>query len=42
VRPGSQVTVETRNADDTLTLKVGGQRVQLGRSAAQKVWVQAA
>ena len=27
---------------DTLTLRVDGQRVQLGRSAAQKVWVRAA
>jgi DtxR family Mn-dependent transcriptional regulator len=39
VRPGSRVSVESRNADDTLTLRVDGQRVQLGRSAAQKVWV---
>jgi DtxR family Mn-dependent transcriptional regulator len=39
VRPGSKVSVEARNADDTLTLRVDGQRVQLGRSAAQKVWV---
>ena len=39
VRPGSKVSVESRNADDTLTLRVEGQRVQLGRSAAQKVWV---
>jgi DtxR family Mn-dependent transcriptional regulator len=42
VRPGSRVSVESRNADDTLTLRVDGQRVQLGRSAAQKVWVTAA
>jgi DtxR family Mn-dependent transcriptional regulator len=42
VRPGSEVSVESRNADDTLTLRVAGQRVQLGRSAAQKVWVRAA
>lgn len=41
VRPGTRVSVEARNADDTLTLRVDGQRVQLGRSAAQKVWVQA-
>ena len=39
VRPGSRVSVEARNADDTLTLQVDGQRVQLGRSAAQKVWI---
>jgi DtxR family Mn-dependent transcriptional regulator len=42
VRPGSRVCVESRNADDTLTLRVDGRRVQLGRSAAQKVWVKAA
>jgi DtxR family Mn-dependent transcriptional regulator len=42
VRPGSRVSVEARNADDTLTLRVDGRAVQLGRSAAQKVWVQAA
>jgi DtxR family Mn-dependent transcriptional regulator len=42
VRPGSRVSVESRNADDTLTLRVDGQRVQLGRSAAQKVWVRGA
>jgi DtxR family Mn-dependent transcriptional regulator len=42
VRPGSRVNVEARNADDTLTLRVDGQRVQLGRSAAQKVWVRGA
>jgi DtxR family Mn-dependent transcriptional regulator len=41
VRPGSTVLVESRNADDTLTLRIDGQRVQLGRSAAQKVWVAA-
>jgi DtxR family Mn-dependent transcriptional regulator len=41
VRPGSTVRVESRNADDTLTLRIDGQRVQLGRSAAQKVWVAA-
>jgi len=42
VRPGSRVSVESRNADDTLTLRVDGRPVQLGRSAAQKVWVKAA
>jgi len=42
VRPGSRVSVESRNADDTLTLRVDGQRVQLGRSAAQKVWIRQA
>jgi DtxR family Mn-dependent transcriptional regulator len=42
VRPGSKVSVESRNADDTLTLRVDGRCVQLGRSAAQKVWVKGA
>jgi DtxR family Mn-dependent transcriptional regulator len=42
MRPGSQVRLESRNADDTLTLRIDGRSVQLGRSAAQKVWVKAA
>jgi len=41
VRPGSQVNVASRNYDDTLTLHLDGRSVQLGRSAAQKVWVKA-
>ena len=39
VRPGARVSVESHNADDTLTLRVNGSHVQLGRCAAQKVWV---
>ena len=39
VRPGVQVRIESRNYDDTLTLRVDGKRVQLGGGAAQKVWV---
>jgi len=42
VRPGTRVSVESRNADQTLTLRIDGKRVQLGCSAAQKVWVAAA
>jgi len=42
VRPGVTVSVEARNADDTLTLRIDGHSVQLGRYAAQKVWVTAA
>jgi DtxR family Mn-dependent transcriptional regulator len=42
VRPGSTVAVESLNYDDTLTLRVNGRSVQLGRAAAQKVWVRAA
>jgi DtxR family Mn-dependent transcriptional regulator len=39
VRPGVQVSVEARNYDDTLTLRVNAKSVQLGRAAARKVWV---
>ena len=39
VRPGVSVRVESRNYDDTLTLRVDGRSVQLGKAAAQKVWV---
>ena len=41
VRPGAKVSVEARNYDDTLTLRVDGRPAQLGRAAAQKVWVKA-
>jgi DtxR family Mn-dependent transcriptional regulator len=41
VRPGVRVSVESRNYDDTLTLRLDGKSVQLGRAAAQKVWVKA-
>lgn len=39
IRPGVKLAVEARNYDDTLTLAVGGKQVQLGRSAAEKIWV---
>jgi DtxR family transcriptional regulator, iron-dependent repressor len=39
IRPGVEVAVTSRNYDETLTLRVGGRQVQLGRSAAEKVWV---
>lgn len=39
IRPGVAVTVQSRNYDDTLTLSVNGRSVQLGRSAAEKIWV---
>ena len=41
VRPGATVSVEARNYDDTLTLRVDGKSVPLGQTAAQKVWVKA-
>jgi DtxR family Mn-dependent transcriptional regulator len=39
IRPGAEVSVISRNYDDTHTLRVGGKPVQLGRAAAAKVWV---
>jgi DtxR family Mn-dependent transcriptional regulator len=39
IRPGVVVKVTSRNYDETLTLDVGGRTVQLGRSAAEKVWI---
>jgi DtxR family Mn-dependent transcriptional regulator len=39
VRPGVRLSVATRNYDETLTLRVNGKAVQLGRPAALKVWV---
>jgi DtxR family Mn-dependent transcriptional regulator len=39
IQPGAGVTLTARNYDDTLTLQVEGRQVQLGRSAAEKVWI---
>ena len=39
IRPGANVRMIARNYDDTLTLRVGGKPVQLGRTAAAKVWI---
>lgn len=39
IRPGVRVSIAARNYDDTLTLHVDGKKVQLGRSAAEKVWI---
>ena len=39
VRPGVTLDVLARNYDETLTLKVNGKAVQLGRPAASKIWV---
>ena len=40
VRPGVLLEVLARNYDETLTLRVNGKPLQLGRPAASKVWVQ--
>jgi DtxR family transcriptional regulator, Mn-dependent transcriptional regulator len=38
VRPGVAVEVIARNYDETITLRIGGVSVPLGRGAAAKVW----
>lgn len=40
--PGAKVRAMSRNYDETLTLQIDGQPVQLGKSAAEKVWVELA
>jgi DtxR family Mn-dependent transcriptional regulator len=39
IRPGVSLKITARNYDETLTLQVDGRQVQLGRSAAEKVWI---
>jgi DtxR family Mn-dependent transcriptional regulator len=41
IRPGSAVRVIARNCDETMTLKVERESVQLGCAAASKVWTRA-
>lgn len=38
VRPGARVEVIARNYDDTITLRIAGTAVPLGRAAATRVW----
>ena len=40
VCPGSRFEVRAKNYDDTLTLNVNGHAVQLGRMAAERIWVE--
>jgi DtxR family transcriptional regulator, iron-dependent repressor len=42
IRPGAVVRMMASNYDDTLTLRIAGQPVQLGRAAAAKVWIEVA
>jgi DtxR family Mn-dependent transcriptional regulator len=39
VRPGITLRVEARNYDETVSLRVNGRTVQIGRPAARNVWV---
>ncbi len=40
VFPGAVFELVSRNYDDTLTLRIGTQLVQLGQAAARKVWAE--
>ena len=40
--PGAKVHVAARNYDETITLRIAGNPVPLGRSAAARVWAQPA
>src|SRR5262249_31627030 len=40
IRPGVMLDVLARNYDETLSLRVDGRSLQMGRPAASKVWVQ--
>jgi len=39
IRPDADLEMVARNYDDTLTLRISGKPIQLGTSAAAKVWV---
>lgn len=40
IHPGAEVRMLASNYDETLTLRIAGQAVQLGKSAAAKVWIE--
>jgi DtxR family Mn-dependent transcriptional regulator len=40
IAPGTSLEIVARNYDDTLSLKVSNKPVQLGQTAAVKIWVQ--
>ncbi|MBL8220584.1 MAG: metal-dependent transcriptional regulator, partial [Bryobacterales bacterium] len=42
IRPGATLQMLSQNYDDTITLSIDGRAVPLGRSAANKVWVEPA
>lgn len=39
VHPGSRLDVAGPNYDETISLRIGGKPVQLGRTVARKIWV---
>jgi DtxR family Mn-dependent transcriptional regulator len=38
IYPGAELQMLARNYDDTITLKISGRSIPLGRSAAGKIW----
>jgi DtxR family Mn-dependent transcriptional regulator len=42
IHPGAVVRMMACNYDDTLTLRIAGKPVQLGKSAAAKIWIELA
>ncbi len=42
IQPGAAVHLMSSNYDDTLTLKIAGKPVQLGKAAATKIWIELA
>jgi DtxR family Mn-dependent transcriptional regulator len=39
LRPGTQLRLESRNCDETISIRIADHTVQLGRPAAAKIWV---
>src|SRR5580700_8592510 len=42
IRPGAVVRMLACNYDDTLSLRIAGKALQLGKAAASKVWIEVA
>jgi DtxR family Mn-dependent transcriptional regulator len=42
IRPGVQLTIQTRNYDGTITLAVEKRTIRLGAPAAERIWVETA
>jgi len=42
IHPGASLKMMSANYDDTLTLSIGNKPIQLGKSAAAKIWVEMA
>ena len=39
IRPGTPLTMDTKNYDGTISLRIGKREVRLGNAAADKIWV---